>query len=190
MPPKQKITKEMLLSHALNIAKEQGISAVTSRSVAKSVGCSIQPVFSHFPTMAELRQATVAYINSKVNAEMLEYQDKPNFIARTFRLVLNIARDEPKLFEVLDFSDSFYSKNLREDMRRWESSLKVILAFEQEYRLTETEAKDVFLRTFFMLFGIATMIATYKIDISNDEAMDMIQRTIDQMVSIGKVETP
>ena len=58
MPPKQKITEEILLSHAFQIAKEQGIDAVTSRSVAKSVGCSIQLVFSHFPTMEELRQAT------------------------------------------------------------------------------------------------------------------------------------
>ena len=51
MPPKQKITKEELLECAARIAEENGILAVTSRSVAKEAGCSIQPVFSQFPTM-------------------------------------------------------------------------------------------------------------------------------------------
>lgn len=64
MPPRQKITKEILLDHAFQIAESKGISAVTSRSVAKSVGCSIQPVFSQFPTMEDLRQATFEYAES------------------------------------------------------------------------------------------------------------------------------
>lgn len=42
MPPRQRITKEILLDHAFQIAENKGISAVTSRSVAKSVGCSIE----------------------------------------------------------------------------------------------------------------------------------------------------
>jgi AcrR family transcriptional regulator len=58
MARKQSITKESLLDHAFKIAEEQGILAVTSRSVAQAAGCSIQPVFSHFPTMEELRKQT------------------------------------------------------------------------------------------------------------------------------------
>ena len=50
MPPKQRITKEILLEHAFKIAESHGIASVTSRSVAKAVGCSIQPVFTQFPT--------------------------------------------------------------------------------------------------------------------------------------------
>ena len=50
MPPRRKITKEMLLDHAFQIAESKGISAVTSRSVAKSVVSSVQPVFSQIPT--------------------------------------------------------------------------------------------------------------------------------------------
>lgn len=183
MPPKQRITKEMLLSHAFTIVKEQGISAVTSRSVAKSIGCSIQPVFSQFPTMEELRQATFEYACSKLMKEILEFQNEPDFMTRTNLWLLSLARNEPRLFELLYLSDSFNSINLWDVMMDWECNRKILSAFEQRYQLTKTESKDIFQRGFFILFGIATMISKGKIDISNDESIDMVQRTVSQMVT-------
>lgn len=183
MPPKQKITKETLLSHALTIAKEQGVSAVTSRSVARSIGCSIQPVFSHFPTMEELRQATFEYACNEQMKEILEFQNEPDFITRTNIWLLDLARNESKLFDLLYLSDSFHSVNLWDVMMEWDCNQKMISAMEQRYQLTKTEGKDIFLRGFFMLFGIATMIAKDKIDMSNEQAMDMVKRTVVQMVT-------
>lgn len=188
MPPKQKITKDLLLEHAFQIAKEQGIMAVTSRSVAKSADCSIQPVFSQFPTMEELRKATFEYACSKLMQEILEYQDSPDFINRTNIWLLNFARNEPKLFELLYLSDSFHSANLWDTMMEWESNQKMMSAVEQKYGLTQEECKDIFLRGFFMLFGIAALIAKGKIEVSNEEAVDMVQRTFMQMADSGKGE--
>lgn len=190
VPPKQKIAKELLLFHAFLIAKEQGISMVTSRSVAKSVGCSIQPVFSHFSTMEELRQATFEYASNKLMGEILENQDKPDFITKTNIWMLNLSRNEPKLFELLYLSDHFSTSNLWDVMMEWECNRKIFLAFEQRYQLTETESKDIFQRGFFMLFGIATMISKGKIDISNEEAIDMVHRTVAQMLVQSSINKP
>lgn len=186
MPPKQKITKEMLLSHAMNIAKEQGISAVTSRSVANSAHCSIQPVFSHFPTMEELRRATFEYTGNKLMRELLENQGKPDFLLQTNIWLLNLSKNEPKLFELLFLSDNFDSSNLWDVMMSRDCNYKIVLEFEQRYQLTKAESKDIFQRSFFMLFGIATLIAKGKIDVSNDEAINMVQRTVIQMLSSPK----
>lgn len=186
MPPKQKITKEMILSHAFSIAKERGISAVTSRSVAKSIGCSIQPIFSHFPTMEELRQATFEYACNKLMQEILEHQDKPDFMTQTNTWMLNLARNEPNLFELLYLSDSFDSSNIWDVKMKWESNQKMMSAMEQRYKLTKAQCKDIFLRGFFMLFGIATMIAKSKIDMSNEEAIDMVKKTVSEMVAAEK----
>lgn len=82
MPPRRKITKEMLLDHAFQIAESKGISAVTSRSVAKSVGCSVQPVFSQFPSMEELRQATFDYACNKFVDEVLVFENQPDFMLK------------------------------------------------------------------------------------------------------------
>lgn len=64
----------------------------------------------------------------------------------------------------------------------WESNQKMMSAVEQKYGLTREECKDIFLRGFFMLFGIAAMIAKGKIEVSNEEAVNMVQRTFMQMV--------
>lgn len=182
MPPKQKITEEILLSHAFQIAKEQGIDAVTSRSVAKSVGCSIQPVFSHFPTMEELRQATFRYASEKLMEEILQYQNEPDFMARTNYWFLNLARNEPNLFELLYLSNSYSTGSLWDVMMEWESNKRMVSAMADKYGISEKECKDIFLRGFFFLYGIATMIATNRMDISNEEAFDMMTRTTQEMV--------
>lgn len=186
MPPKQRITKEMLLSHAFDIAKEKGILAVTSRSVAQSVGCSIRPVFSQFPTMEELRKSTFEYTSNKFMQEILKNQDKPDFMTQTNIWLLNLARNEPRIFELLYLSESYTSSNLWDVMSEWECNRKIISAFEQKYGLTSTECKDIFQRAFFMLFGVAAMIAKGKIDISNEEVLDMIKRTVTQMTGSQK----
>ncbi len=107
MPPKKKITRDILLSHAFIIAEEQGISAVTSRSVAKSAGCSIQPIFSQFPTMEELRQATFDYACDKFVSEILAFENQPDFFPRVTKWVINLARNKPNLFYLLYLSDGF-----------------------------------------------------------------------------------
>lgn len=183
MPPKQRITEETLLSHAYAIAKEQGIQAVTSRSVAKAVGCSIQPVFSHFPTMEDLRRATFEYACTKQMEEILAFQHEPDFMTRTNNWLLDLARDEPRLFELLYLSDSFESESLWDVMREWECNRSMMSAMAQKHRLAEAACEDIFQRGFFMLFGIAAMIAKSRIDMHNDEAIDMVKRTVIQMVA-------
>lgn len=118
--------------------------------------------------------------------EILEHQDQPDFMAQTNIWMLNLARNEPNLFELLYLSDSFSSINLWDVMMEWECNRKILSVFEQRYQLTKTESKDIFQRGFFLLFGIATMISKGKIDVSNDEAIDMVQRTVYQMVTAKK----
>lgn len=183
MPPKQKISRDLLLEHAFLIAKEQGISFVTSRSVAKAVGCSIQPVFSHFPTMEELRQATFQYACERLMQEILEYKDEPDFLTKTNLWVLNLARKEPNLFELLYLSRSYASANLWEVMMDWESNRQVMRAMTEKYGVSEAACKDIFLRGFLLLFGIATMIATNRMEISDEEALGMMSRTITDMLA-------
>lgn len=183
MPPKQKISRDLLLEHAFLIAKEQGISFVTSRSVAKAVGCSIQPVFSHFPTMEELRQATFQYACERLMQEILEYKDEPDFLTKTNLWVLNLARKEPNLFELLYLSRSYASTNLWEVMMDWESNRQVMSAMTEKYGVSEAACKDIFLRGFLLLFGIATMIATNRMEISDEEALGMMSRTITDMLA-------
>jgi len=57
MPPKQRITREMILKSAFEMFCQEGMEVVNARSVAKALGCSTQPIFSYFSGMQELKDA-------------------------------------------------------------------------------------------------------------------------------------
>ena len=50
MPPKVKITKEDIANAALEIVRENGVSALNARAVALKLNSSTQPIFSNYDT--------------------------------------------------------------------------------------------------------------------------------------------
>ncbi len=55
MPPKVKITKEMILNTVLDITREVGFEAVNARSIASKLQCSTRPIFTCYENMNELK---------------------------------------------------------------------------------------------------------------------------------------
>lgn len=182
MPPRQKITKGLLLDHALQIAESKGISAVTSRSVAKSAGCSIQPVFSQFPTMEELRQATFDYACSKFVDEVLAFEDQPDFIQKVIVWTIDLARNRPHLYRLLYFSGGFHGKTLMESMMTYESNQKVIVKMVKLYGLGAESCKDILMRSCLFLLGIGTMICENHFTYTDEQIFQMMKQTVADMV--------
>ena len=54
--PKQRITKEMVVNTAFEIARSQGMEQVLVKNIADKMGCSVQPIYSYCRNMAGLRQ--------------------------------------------------------------------------------------------------------------------------------------
>ena len=57
MPPKQRITREMILETSFAMFCKDGMEIVNARSVAKALNCSTQPIFSYFAGMDDLKTA-------------------------------------------------------------------------------------------------------------------------------------
>ena len=56
MPPKAKITREMIIDAGFEVAREFGIEAVNARTVSEKLGCSTQPVMYHFKTIEDMKK--------------------------------------------------------------------------------------------------------------------------------------
>ena len=69
MPPKIRITKENIVERAVEIVREHGMDSLNARSLAKELGCSVQPIFRAFDSMGELRSIS---IYSRVLSEFFE----------------------------------------------------------------------------------------------------------------------
>ena len=59
MPPKVKVTKEMVLNAAFEITRAEGIEAVNAKNVAAYLKCSTQPVMYNFATIEEQKLAVL-----------------------------------------------------------------------------------------------------------------------------------
>ena len=57
MPPKQRITREMILESSFAMFCQEGMEVVNARSVAKALNCSTQPIFSYYAGMDDLKTA-------------------------------------------------------------------------------------------------------------------------------------
>ena len=45
--PKQRITKEMVVDAAFEIARKGGMEHVIVKNIAEKLGCSVQPIYSY-----------------------------------------------------------------------------------------------------------------------------------------------
>lgn len=186
MPPKQRVTKEMILEKAFQIASESGIEAVTARSVAKEVGCSIQPIFSQFATMEDLRQETFEYVAEQLMEEVLSFKDAPDSFAKTTMWVLHLAQNRPHLFHLLYLSNSYVSKNLLDVMLAYDSNQEMLAKMMVTYDLEREVCKDILVKGFLLLHGIATMVCTNHMDFSDEQVAGMMKDTVSDIVRGAK----
>ena len=54
--PKQRITKDMVVEAAFELAREGGMEQVLVKNIAEKLGCSVQPIYSYCSNMEELKK--------------------------------------------------------------------------------------------------------------------------------------
>lgn len=101
MPPKAKFTKEEIVAAALDIAREKGLDAVTTREIAARLCVSTRPIFTYFKTMDELK---VEVFKSAENIYR-SYAEKGLSEKVPFfgfgKETLNFVYNEPELYRLL-----------------------------------------------------------------------------------------
>lgn len=102
MPPKTKFSQEVVLDAAYELAREQGFSALSTRSIADRLGSSTAPIYSCYPSMEDL----VAAVFDRAKQRMAEYM-KHNWTAAPFLNmgigIVMFSRDESVLFRTILF---------------------------------------------------------------------------------------
>jgi AcrR family transcriptional regulator len=102
MPPKQIVTREMIVEAAFLLVREGGMSALSARNIARSLNCSTQPIYSCFATMAEIETVVVRKAFEFIQSEYLVSktgQDN-NFMSIGLGYIV-MARKEKHLFDLL-----------------------------------------------------------------------------------------
>ncbi len=96
VPPKTQFSREQIVEAAFGLAVEGGLGAVTARTVAGKLGCSVAPIYVNFAGVEELQLAVVHRIQ-QLGASYVERQTEGGAFERIGRASLAFARDYPVL---------------------------------------------------------------------------------------------
>ncbi len=158
MPPKFKFSKEQIITTAMQIVREEGIDALTARSLATALGCSPKPIFGLFCGMSEVKDAVLlgaeAIYSDYIAKDMAEGKYPP--YKASGMAYIRFASEEKQLFRLLFMRDRS-GEHIGEDRESIRDILEIIM---KNTGLDEDRAYLLHLEMWVFVHGIATMHAT------------------------------
>lgn len=176
MPPKTRITKEMILDAAFEIARKTGAENINARTVAQRLNCSTQPVLYHFATIEELKRAVYAKADG-YHTEYLLNNDKgqKEMMLGMGLNYIRFAIQEPHLFRFL-FQSGYAAGNSLVEMIEAEELEPVIRPMQEAMKMNPKQTKEVFLPLFLFAHGYASIIANNSLEYDEELIAAQLQR--------------
>ena len=189
MPPKTKITRDMILDAAMEIAREEGAENINARTVSNKLNCSTQPVMYQFATIEELKKAVYAKVDRYHTEYLMNMEGQQKGIMLGIGLnYIRFAIKEPNLFRFL-FQSGFTVENSLLEMIDSEE-LKPILAVMQEaMKMSMEQTKEVFLTIALFAHGYASIIANNSLEYDEDLVAVHLERVYRGAVLAVQAET-
>ncbi|MCM1022476.1 MAG: TetR/AcrR family transcriptional regulator [Prevotella sp.] len=161
--PKTKISREMVVDAAFEVARAMGIENVNARTVSEKLGCSTQPVMYCFARIEELKRAVYEKADG-FHTEYLMNIDPTNGVMLSIGLnYIRFAVKEPRLFRLL-FQSGFGTENSLLDMINSEELVPVLNAMRGAMGITVEQTKNVFTTIAMFAHGYASIIANNSLE--------------------------
>jgi len=158
MPPKTRITKDMIIDAAAEVARQSGYESINARTVSEQLHCSTQPVMYHFSTIDAMKRAVYARVDrlhSEYLMTNLPQQDPVLGIGLNY---IRFAVEEPQLFRFL-FQSGYAEENSLLEMTDSEELTPILAAMQQSTGLSMKKTKQIFLTVALFAHGYASIIA-------------------------------
>ncbi len=179
MPPIRKISKQDIIDTAYEIVKNEGFSHVNSRRIAKELNCSIQPIFHNFQNMDELNKI----VYQKIYEKYQEYMMRGKTLDKSYKQMglgyIKFAKDYPIFFKILFMQKT----NLDAENFVMHDTLgdDIIKAGQKLTGFSYQEQKKFHIKVWIFTHGIACLIATNTIEISDSELDELLETTVREM---------
>ena len=172
MPPKIKVTKENILSAAVELVRECGAEALNARALAKKLGSSTQPIFSNYTSMEELKQEVIksaeGIYKNYLNADM-EKGEYPPYKASGMSYI-RFAGEQQELFKLLFMRD----RTDEQIPDSFDGINPIIEIIQRNTGLDRKAAELLHLEMWSCVHGIGTMLATSFLSLEPELISEML----------------
>ncbi len=178
MPPKAKITAEMIIEAAFAIVRQQGADALNARTIAQQLGCSTQPVLYQFATVEDVRKATYDYSNVFHTQYLMSGMEESEMPLMNLGLnYIRFAATEGNLFRFLFQSAGLGSGSLLSQLDHPDIA-PMLEILQQAIGATPEAAKDVFLQLFLVIHGYASLLANNPMPYDEQETVTLLDKAL------------
>ena len=101
MPPKTRVTAEMIVDAAVEVVRQSGFESINARTVSGQLHCSTQPVMYHFSTIDSLKRAAYRKADRLHSEYMMNTAPGQDPILGIGLNYVRFAVEEPQLFRFL-----------------------------------------------------------------------------------------
>ena len=164
MPPKAKVTRDMVINAAFEVTRTMGAENVNARTVSQKLGCSTQPVMYHFAKIEDMKKAVYAKLDWFHTEYLLNIEKPQKGIMLGIGLnYIRFAIEEPHLFRFL-FHSGFAVENNLVEMIDSEELKPVISVMQEAMEMNVEQTKEVFLTIALFAHGYASIIANNSLE--------------------------
>ena len=139
--PKQRITKEMVVDAAFEIARKGGMEHVIVKNIAEKLGCSVQPIYSYCTNMEGLRTEVEQKARQFLQAYLEAHSDPQDLFRSTGHAYLQLAKEEPHILSIFVLQKRANVSSI-EDLYQLETNPQVAQKdcrrFDYQYRNRQT----------------------------------------------------
>lgn len=181
MPPKKKYSKEDILKTSLEIIETKGESGLNARSLAKALGCSVQPIFHNFASMEELNKYIYNNIYKLYASTLLKAAESENQAYKNIGLAyINFAAEHSEFFKIIFMKET--NMNFENFMASGIPIDFIITSGMKLTKLSYQKQKEFHKKVWIFTHGIACLIATKTIKFSQKEIEELLTKTVIEML--------
>ena len=186
MPRSVQITKEKILTAALDILIRDGYSAVNIKSIAKELKCSTQPIAWQFGNMDNMREAltkeAVAYANQKM------MPTSTNCIEAFWQIgygYINLAFDTPNLFRFVYMGESKnYCRGEFNSILTDKGNAVLIDQLYQYLNISKEQADMLFQRMIVYTHGIVSLVVAGVLNCTKEQVYSIVKDFASDLLSL------
>lgn len=189
MPPKTRITEEMVVNAAVSVIREHGFENVNARTVAQHLHCSTQPVMYHFATIDALKRAAYARADQLHSDYITAIPPGHDPILSLGLKYVRYAVEEPQLFRFL-FQSGYAVENNLQDMIDSEALEPVLAVMQAALGMDAMKTREVFLTVALFAHGYASIIANNALEYDEKQIAEHLERAWNGAVLAANQEEP
>ena len=188
MAPETQFSAGKIIDAAIGITRAHGIDAVTARSIAKELGCSVKPIFTAFDNMDDAIEATVERARSIFTEFMQKPYEKLSFMRIGLRWI-DFARTEPNHYKLL-FVPSARGARLTTPLNVFMNfeglTEKIVPIVASEFGLSGDKAYRLYNQMIIHAHGMACILVSGQTDFTEQSIREIFSETVESLVGYYK----